>query len=161
MPIKSIESLGFIGYTRAHLWGEAMTPVARFFEATWFLWWLFAAGVITRWCWVKFVRNRHGDGNGPTPWRELYRTALLERDTTKIAARIEEAEGAILLALAGHLFRPGDPERIALQDAMSNLRSLRENADLQTATLTINKDAHRSTRRNRPRDSWHSWRSVH
>ena len=86
---------------------------------------------------------------------------LLERDTTKIASRIEEAEGAILLALAGHLFRPHDPEWRALQDAMNNLRALRENADLRVAALATGKDRHRSTPRSRTPHSWGSWGSIH
>jgi hypothetical protein len=137
-----------------------MAPVARFFEATWFLWWLFAAVVIARWCWITLVRDRHGDGNGPSPWRELYRMALLEQDATKIAVRIEAAEGAILLALSRQLFRPHDPEWRALQDAMNNLRALRKNADLQVETQAARKDPHRSTPRSRPPHSRGSWGTV-
>jgi len=135
--------------------------MARFFESTWFLWWLFAAVVIIRWCWITFIRDQHGDGNSPGPWRELYRMALLERDATKIAVRIEEAEQAIVLALAAQMFKPHDPERRVLQEAMNNLRALRENADLQVGTQTPSKDPHRTSRRTRPRHSWGSWGSVH
>src|SRR5215472_2635850 len=138
-----------------------MTPVARFFEATWVLWWLFAAVVVARWCWITFVRDRLGDGNGPTPWRDLYRMALLEQDTTKIAARVEEAEGAILLALAAQPFRPHGPEWRALQDAMNNLRALRENGDLQVAARATRKNHHHSTLRSRPPHSRGSLGSIH
>jgi len=87
--------------------------------------------------------------------------ALLERDATKIAVRIEEAEQAIVLALAAQMFRPHDPERRVLQEAMNNLRALRENADLQVGTQIPSKDPHRSAPRSRPRHSWGSWGSVH
>ena len=87
--------------------------------------------------------------------------ALLENDATKIAVRIEEAEEAILHELAAHMFRPHDPEWRARQDAMNNLRILRERTDLQLGTQTSSKDPHRSTRRGRPRHSWGSWGSVH
>jgi len=130
--------------------------MARFFDATWFLWWLFAAIVIGRWYWITFIQDRHGDGNGPEPWRELYRMALLERATDKIAVRIEEAEGAIRLALATQLFRPHDPKRLALQDAMNNLRTLRESADWEIGTPPSGGEPHRSTRRRRPPHSWRS-----
>ena len=86
-----------------------MAPVARFFEATWLLWWLFAAVAIGRWCWITFIRERDGDGKGGSSWRELYRMALLERDSNKVVPRIEEAEGAISFALASQLFQPHDP----------------------------------------------------
>lgn len=138
-----------------------MTPMARFFEATWFLWWLFAAVVIARWSWITFIRDRDRNDDGPKRWRELYRMALLERDATKIAVRIEEAEQAIVLALAAQMFRPHDSEQRVLQEAMNNLHALRANADLQVGTQTSSKDPHRSAPRSRPRHSWGSWGSVH
>jgi|SRR5215469_1690029 len=138
-----------------------MTHLARFFEATWLRWWLFAVLAISRWCWINFIRDRHGDDDGPKPWRELYRIALLERDATEIAVRIEEAEQAIVLALGTHMLRPHDPEWRALQDAMNNLRALRENANLQIKTTAPRKDRHRSMPSSRPPHSWGSWGSIH
>ena len=137
-----------------------MTSMARFFEATWFLWWLFAAVVVARWCWITFVGDGRGKGNGLMPWRELYRLALLERDASKIPLRIEEAEGAILLELASQLFRPHDPEWRDLHAAMNNLRALRENTGLQLGTQAGTKDPLPSARRNRRSHSWRRWGSV-
>ena len=137
-----------------------MAPVARFFEATWLLWWLFAAAVIGRWCWISYFRERDGDGQGGMSWRELYRIALLERDSNKIMPRIEEAEGAISFELASQLFRPHDPEWRNLHDAMNNLRALKENAGWKLGTKAATKDPLLSARRNRRPHSWRSWRSV-
>ena len=137
-----------------------MTSMARFFEATWLLWWLFAAAVIGRWCWITFFRERDGDGKGVTPWRELYRAALLERDRNKIVLRIEEAEGAIFFELASQLFRPHDLAWRDLHDALNNLRALKENAGWQLGTEAGTKDPLLSARRRRRPHSWRSWRSV-
>ena len=136
-----------------------MAPVAKFFEATWFLWWLFAVVAIGRWCWITFIRPQDGDGEGYTPWRELYRMALLERDSNKISLRIEEAEGAILFELTSQLFRPHDLEWRDLHDAMNNLRAIRENADWQLGTESGTKDP-LLARRKRRQHSWRSWGRI-
>ena len=101
--------------------------MSTFFETTWFLWWLFAALIVGWWSWRLLAKDRIAARERSAPWRNLYRQALLEQDTHKIGIRIEEAEGAILLELATHVFTRHSTERIALQDAMNNLRSLRQN----------------------------------
>jgi hypothetical protein len=75
----------------------------RLLETTWFLLWLFAIVIVGRWAWRLL-------GNEPVyepaaNWRNLYRQALVERDETKLAIRIQEAEGAILVELATQVFR--------------------------------------------------------
>lgn len=105
--------------------GHGETMMAGFLETTWYVWWLFAAIVIGRWCFTTFVKRRRAMQHQSPSWRKLYRMALLEGDNSKVAFRIEEAERAILLELAAQLFGETKRERRALQDAMNNLRRLR------------------------------------
>ncbi len=68
-------------------------------------------------------------GNPPSvwPWRDLYLTALMEADRAKTAARIADAEHAILIR-ARELFKaPGDniQEEEALDDALYALHALK------------------------------------
>jgi len=63
--------------------------------------------------------------------------ALRERDNTKAAIRIEEAEIAILMELGAQLFARDRNERVELQDAMNNLRSLRDNRSETSDTAQI------------------------
>jgi hypothetical protein len=96
-----------------------------FFEITWVLWWLFAAVITGRWSW-RFAKDRTAFYESPVPWRTVYREALLEDDTTKTSIRIQKAERAILLESATQLFTSDWRERTALQDAMNDLRRLRQ-----------------------------------
>lgn len=48
--------------------------MARFFDETWWFWWLFALVAILRWYWI----NLGADGGKRS--RELYRAAVLEGD---------------------------------------------------------------------------------
>lgn len=60
-------------------------------------------------------------------WEALYRAALLELDREKLPARIRAAEDAIrlrLVSLASDSDHHG--ERRAIEDALQNLRVLRE-----------------------------------
>jgi hypothetical protein len=100
----------------------------RLLETPWFLLWLFAIVIVGRWAWRLL-------GNEPVyepaaNWRNLYRQALVERDETKVAIRIQEAEGAILVELATQVFGRNSRQRIALQDAMNNLYALRQTHSL-------------------------------
>ena len=99
-----------------------------FFETTWFLWWLIAMIVIGSWCWITFFEDQPGNKNNSNAWKELYRWALHETDSGGLEKAVHEAEEAILFALAARLFRPGDSDRLELQDALNNLRALRESA---------------------------------
>lgn len=59
-------------------------------------------------------------------WRELYKAALLETDTSKLAGRIEEARKAIV-ARSRELFATSpdyDGESEALENALYALRAL-------------------------------------
>ena len=101
--------------------------VASFFETTWFLWWLIALVIFAKWCWSTYFQDGAAHRASPGGWRSLYQTALREPDNTKAAIRIEEAETAILMELGAQLFARDRNERVELQDAMNNLRSLRDN----------------------------------
>ena len=84
--------------------------MASFFETTWFLWWLFALIVISRWYWITFFTDQPGNKNNPDTWKELYRWALLETDSGRMERAVQEAEEAILLELAARPFRPQDSD---------------------------------------------------
>src|SRR6516165_10728342 len=99
-----------------------IASVASFFETTWFLWWLIAIVIFARWCWGTYFQDGAADRASRGGWRSLYQMALRERDNTKAAIRIEEAEIAILMELRAQLFARDRNERVELQDAMNNLR---------------------------------------
>ena len=64
---------------------------------------------------------------GSTPWREFYKAAILELDSTKLPGRIAEAEKA-LIERARELFQKNGEsieEEQALDDAMYALHALR------------------------------------
>ena len=62
----------------------------------------------------------------PAPeWRSLYEAAILETDDVKLLERINAAEAAIRLRLESRDGRPRDEEAQALEDAINNLRMLR------------------------------------
>lgn len=68
-----------------------------------------------------------GNPTSVWPWRDLYLTALMEADRAKTAARIADAEHAILIR-ARELFKaPGDniQEEEALDDALYALHALK------------------------------------
>jgi hypothetical protein len=134
--------------------------MARFFDETWVFWWLFALVAILRWYWINLGPGARSNDDGK-PWRELYRAAVLERDLSKVAVRIEEAEGTILHEMSAQPFGDHDPEQRALQDAMNNLQALRESAELGKQTPPRTRDLHRSTTRSRPQHWWKSSGSLH
>lgn len=102
--------------------------MTSFFETIWFPYWLIAMIVVGRWCWITFLRDQDGNKDNSDGWKELYRSALLETDTAKMEQAVREAEGAILFNLASRLFQPRDSDTLELQDALNNLRALRESA---------------------------------
>ena len=59
-------------------------------------------------------------------WRRLYETALLEKDPSKLIARISAARGAILDRIEDNLKNPALSEQGAMNDALRNLRRLAE-----------------------------------
>jgi len=61
--------------------------------------------------------------------------ALHETDSGRMEQAVHEAEEAILFALAARLFRAGDSDRLELQDALNNLRALRESASPQCVEI--------------------------
>ena len=67
-------------------------------------------------------------------WRDLYKAALFETDKSKMAARIANAEEAIV-ARARQLFGTGDVEEEdeALDDALYALRALQSCLHLNTS----------------------------
>lgn len=104
----------------------SLTSLESFFGRTWFLWWLIAVVILARWCWSTYFQGGAVDNAPARSWRSLYQMALLECDNSKLAVRIGEAEAAILQELGAQLFGGDNSERMALQNAMNNLRSLRE-----------------------------------
>jgi hypothetical protein len=98
--------------------------MASFFETAWFFWWLIAIIVIGHWCWITFLTDRDMSENNSGTWRERYRSALLEGDTAKMEPGVQEAEGAIQLALAARLFRPQDSGTLEPQDELNNSHKL-------------------------------------
>ena len=96
-----------------------------FFEATWFLWWLFAA-VVAVWSAQRFSHEDEGGPSNQPSWRTLYQQALVQRDTENAGIRIGEAETAILRELSAQVFERNSTESLALHEAMNNLRALRE-----------------------------------
>ena len=65
-------------------------------------------------------------GEGLRNWRELYKAAIFETDTSKLAGRIEEARKAIV-ARSRELFASSsdyDGETEATEDALYALRAL-------------------------------------
>lgn len=74
----------------------------------------------------------------------------MERAPSQIASHITEAEEAILYELLAHPFT-NQAERRSLQDALTNLRAIRDNLDSRGNPQIMNAIAHRSTRRNRVR----------
>jgi hypothetical protein len=77
--------------------------------------------------------------SAPSPlsstWRELYTAALFEADTNRLAARIADAEKAIV-ARARELFSAGADtieEDQALDDALYALRALQTCLELRAA----------------------------
>jgi hypothetical protein len=69
-------------------------------------------------------------------WKELYRAALFELDTSKLAERIAEAETS-LVARARELFQATEDngeEEEALDDALYALHALRSTLKNNTAT---------------------------
>ena len=62
-------------------------------------------------------------GTGPSPqWRRLYESAVLELNPQKIAAKIDEAESAIIERLQN----APEHEKVALGNALDLLRNLRK-----------------------------------
>lgn len=96
-------------------------------ETAWFLWWLFVAVVVKERSWHLSGADANRPYEKPAHWRNLYQQALVEGDETKVATCIHKAEGAILVELASQVFVPDGKERRSLQEAMNNLRSLRQN----------------------------------
>ena len=105
--------------------GIDLASVYGILETTWFLW-LFAAAIVARGAWRSFAEHGMRSYQRPAHWKHLYRRALVERDETKLATCIHQAEGAILIELATQVFAPDVTERRSLQEAMNNLRCLRQ-----------------------------------
>ena len=105
--------------------GIDLTSVYSILETTWFLW-LFGAAIVGWGAW-RFVAE-HGvrSYQRPAHWKHLYRRALVERDETKLATCIQQAEGAILVELTTQVFAPDGTERRSLQEAMNKLGILRQ-----------------------------------
>jgi hypothetical protein len=59
-------------------------------------------------------------------WKELYKSAILELDNTRLRERIAVARTAILDRAEEVLTRPPDDESHALNDALRTLRLLEE-----------------------------------
>ena len=78
-------------------------------------------------------------------WRELYRAAILELDSSRLPERIVEAE-SVVIARARELFHQGGDngeETENLNDAMYALRALRSTLRYHSASVSDN---------NRPND---------
>ena len=76
-------------------------------------------------------------------WRESYRAALYERDRTRLASRISEAEKALILR-GRELFlskRDDEGEREAIDKALYALRAFRNCLKLHTSDGEAPKDA--------------------
>ncbi|MGA9529453.1 MAG: hypothetical protein WBS24_15165 [Terriglobales bacterium] len=60
-------------------------------------------------------------------WRQLYRAALFERDSSRLSQRIAEAEWALVLRARELFHTPGDhiEEQSAIDDAMYALHALK------------------------------------
>jgi len=58
-------------------------------------------------------------------WRDLYRAAVLEVDLQQLQSRVKAAEDAIRARAAGH-GEISREERIAIEDAMSALRVMKQ-----------------------------------
>jgi hypothetical protein len=58
-------------------------------------------------------------------WRDLYRAAVLELDLRQLQFRVKAAEDAIRAHAAGH-GEISREERIAIEDAMSALRVMKQ-----------------------------------
>lgn len=106
--------------------GIDLASVHGILETTWFLW-LLAPAIVGWGAWRFFAKHGIRSYQRPAHWKHLYRRALVERDETKLATCIHNAEGAILIELAAQVFVPDSKERRSLQEAMNNLRSLRQN----------------------------------
>ena len=66
----------------------------------------------------------------PPDWNELYRLAILELDSTRLPARIDDARNAILDRLADTLhLRCSYDEHQELSDALNGLRVLRRESE--------------------------------
>jgi len=65
------------------------------------------------------------DGSGIARWKELYQRALTEVDPLKMPAAIGGAHKAILERIGETLTRPNGPEQLELNDALNQLRTLR------------------------------------
>jgi hypothetical protein len=63
---------------------------------------------------------------GPQDWKELYQLAMLETDPAKLAPLITDAHKAILDRIQETLAKPISAEHERLSDALSGLRTLRQ-----------------------------------
>jgi hypothetical protein len=63
---------------------------------------------------------------GPQDWKELYQLAMLETDPAKLAPLITDAHKAILDRIQETLTKPISTEHERLSDALSGLRTLRQ-----------------------------------
>jgi hypothetical protein len=82
-----------------------------------------------------FITNQSAPSPLSTTWRELYTAALFETDNNRLAARIADAEKAIV-ARARELFSAGSDtieEDQALDDALYALRALHTCLELRAA----------------------------
>ncbi len=73
-------------------------------------------------------------------WRELYRAAILELDSSRLPERIVEAEN-VVIARARELFHQGGDngeETENLNDAMYALRALRSTLRYHSASVSEN-----------------------
>ena len=73
-------------------------------------------------------------------WRELYRAAILELDSSRLPERIVEAE-SVVIARARELFHQGGDngeETENLNDAMYALRALRSTLRYHSASVSDN-----------------------
>jgi hypothetical protein len=79
----------------------------------------------------------------PRPWRHLYTAALFELDSTKLPARIAEAEAALIVRARELFHAPGDniEEEEALDDAMYALRALRSSYQCPRPTVESHRAA--------------------
>jgi len=109
--------------------------------------------VIGRWYWVHLGPGGSDQHRGGRTWKELYREALVGRESGAVASRLTEAEEAIKYELLTHPFTTG-AERQSLQDALSNLRVLRDNTDALGGPQIKHAMVHRSTKRHRTRHFW-------
>jgi len=62
----------------------------------------------------------------PQDWKELYQLAMLETDPAKLAPLITDAHKAILDRIQETLTKPISAEHERLSDALSGLRTLRQ-----------------------------------